>query len=44
LQRRAGDQAALAWNPPLEYYRVDNRIRTGVAALVLAALEVLAVP
>jgi D-alanyl-D-alanine carboxypeptidase/D-alanyl-D-alanine-endopeptidase (penicillin-binding protein 4) len=22
------DPAALAWNPPLEYYRVDNRIRT----------------
>jgi len=28
---REGDQAALAWNPPLEYYRVDNRIRTGAA-------------
>jgi D-alanyl-D-alanine carboxypeptidase/D-alanyl-D-alanine-endopeptidase (penicillin-binding protein 4) len=25
---REGDPAALAWNPPLEYYRVDNRIRT----------------
>jgi D-alanyl-D-alanine carboxypeptidase/D-alanyl-D-alanine-endopeptidase (penicillin-binding protein 4) len=25
---RDGDPAALAWNPPLEYYRVDNRIRT----------------
>ncbi len=23
-----GDLAAVAWNPPLEYYRVDNRIRT----------------
>lgn len=28
---REGDQAALAWNPPLEYYRVDNRIRTVAA-------------
>ena len=25
---REGDPAALAWNPPLEYYRVDNRVRT----------------
>ena len=28
---RDGDPAALAWNPPLEYYRVDNRIRTVAA-------------
>ena len=28
---REGDPAALAWNPPLEYYRVDNRIRTVAA-------------
>ena len=28
---REGDLAALAWNPPLEYYRVDNRIRTVAA-------------
>jgi D-alanyl-D-alanine carboxypeptidase/D-alanyl-D-alanine-endopeptidase (penicillin-binding protein 4) len=28
---RQGDPAALAWNPPLEYYRVDNRIRTVAA-------------
>jgi D-alanyl-D-alanine carboxypeptidase/D-alanyl-D-alanine-endopeptidase (penicillin-binding protein 4) len=26
-----GDPAALAWNPPFEYYRVDNRIRTVAA-------------
>ena len=25
---REGDPAALLWNPPLEYYRLDNRIRT----------------
>ena len=25
---REGDPAALLWNPPLEYYQVDNRIRT----------------
>jgi len=24
----AGDPAALAWNPPLEFYRVENRVRT----------------
>jgi D-alanyl-D-alanine carboxypeptidase/D-alanyl-D-alanine-endopeptidase (penicillin-binding protein 4) len=28
---REGDPAALVWNPPLEYYRVDNRIRTVAA-------------
>jgi D-alanyl-D-alanine carboxypeptidase/D-alanyl-D-alanine-endopeptidase (penicillin-binding protein 4) len=28
---REGDPAALAWNPPLEYYQVDNRIRTVAA-------------
>jgi D-alanyl-D-alanine carboxypeptidase/D-alanyl-D-alanine-endopeptidase (penicillin-binding protein 4) len=28
---REGDPAALAWNPPLEYYRADNRIRTVAA-------------
>jgi len=24
----AGDPAALTWNPPLEFYRVENRVRT----------------
>jgi len=28
---REGDLAALEWNPPLEYYRVDNRLRTVAA-------------
>ena len=28
---REGDLAALAWDPPLEYYLVDNRIRTVAA-------------
>jgi D-alanyl-D-alanine carboxypeptidase/D-alanyl-D-alanine-endopeptidase (penicillin-binding protein 4) len=28
---RDGDPAALEWNPPLEFHRVDNRIRTVAA-------------
>jgi D-alanyl-D-alanine carboxypeptidase/D-alanyl-D-alanine-endopeptidase (penicillin-binding protein 4) len=24
----AGDAAALTWNPPLEFYRIENRVRT----------------